>query len=87
MSGNSGFSDLLRHFNDNHVRYLVIGGYALIQYAAFFDLATASACSAVSITVDGLGSAREDDFCLLMARVGQNSWCCCAVLAGRPITP
>ena len=30
---NSDFSDLLRLFNDNGVRYLVIGGYAFIQYA------------------------------------------------------
>lgn len=33
MFVNSDFSDLLRIFNDNGVRYLVIGGYALIQYA------------------------------------------------------
>ena len=33
MFVNSDFSDLLRLFNDNRVRYLVIGGYALIQYA------------------------------------------------------
>ena len=33
MFVNSDFSDLLRLFNDNQVRYLVIGGYALIQYA------------------------------------------------------
>ena len=30
---NSDFSDLLKLFNDNNVRYLVIGGYALVQYA------------------------------------------------------
>lgn len=30
---NSDFSDLLRLFNANQVKYLVIGGYALIQYA------------------------------------------------------
>jgi predicted nucleotidyltransferase len=30
---NSDFSDLLQLFNDNQVRYLVIGGYAYIQYA------------------------------------------------------
>ncbi len=29
---NSDFSDLLRVFNDNNVRYLVIGGYALVQF-------------------------------------------------------
>lgn len=29
---NSDFSDLLRIFNDNRVLYLVIGGYAVIQY-------------------------------------------------------
>jgi len=33
MFVNSDFTDLLRLFNDNHVRYLVIGGYAFIQYA------------------------------------------------------
>ena len=33
MFVNSDFTDLLRLFNDNNVKYLVIGGYALIQYA------------------------------------------------------
>jgi len=33
MFVNSDFTDLLRLFNDNNVRYLVIGGYAIIQYA------------------------------------------------------
>ncbi len=33
MFVNSDFSDLLKIFNDNNVRYLVIGGYAVIQYA------------------------------------------------------
>ena len=33
MFVNSDFSDLLRLFNDNGVRYLIIGGYAVIQYA------------------------------------------------------
>lgn len=33
MFVNSDFSDLLRLFKDNKVRYLVIGGYAVIQYA------------------------------------------------------
>lgn len=33
MFVNSDFSDLLRLFNDNQVRYLVIGGYAVVQYA------------------------------------------------------
>ena len=33
MFVNSDFSDLLRLFNANSVEYLVIGGYALIQYA------------------------------------------------------
>jgi hypothetical protein len=33
MFVNSDFSDLLRLFNASQVRYLVIGGYALIQYA------------------------------------------------------
>jgi len=32
MFVNSDFSDLLRIFNANHVRYLVIGGYAVVQY-------------------------------------------------------
>jgi predicted nucleotidyltransferase len=32
MFVNSDFSDLLSLFNDNNVRYLVIGGYALVQY-------------------------------------------------------
>ena len=30
---NSDYSDLLRIFNANNVRYLVIGGYAVVQYA------------------------------------------------------
>ena len=33
MFVNSDFTDLLKLFNDNHVRYLVIGGYAIILYA------------------------------------------------------
>jgi hypothetical protein len=33
MFVNSDFSDLLRLFNVNQARYLVIGGYAMIQYA------------------------------------------------------
>lgn len=33
MFVNSDFTELLKLFNDNHVRYLVIGGYAFIQYA------------------------------------------------------
>lgn len=33
MFVNSDFSDLLRIFNDNSVKYLVIGGYALVQHA------------------------------------------------------
>ncbi len=33
MFVNSDFSDLLRRFNASHVRYLVIGAYAVIQYA------------------------------------------------------
>lgn len=32
MFVNSDFTDLLKLFNDNNVRYLVIGGYAVIQY-------------------------------------------------------
>lgn len=33
MFVNSDYTDLLRLFNDNGVRYLVIGGYAMIQHA------------------------------------------------------
>lgn len=33
MFVNSDFTDLLSLFNDNGVRYLVIGGYAVIQHA------------------------------------------------------
>jgi len=33
MFVNSDFSDLLRIFNDHDVKYLVIGGYAVVQYA------------------------------------------------------
>ncbi len=33
MFANSDFSDLLSLFNANNVRYLIIGGYAVIQYA------------------------------------------------------
>ena len=33
MFVNSDFSDLLKIFNARNVRYLVIGGYAVIQYA------------------------------------------------------
>ena len=33
MFVNSDFSDLLRLFNVNRVRYLVVGGYAVVQYA------------------------------------------------------
>jgi hypothetical protein len=33
MFVNSDFTDLLRLFNANNVKYLVVGGYALIQYA------------------------------------------------------
>ena len=33
MFVNSDFSDLLRIFNDHNVRYLVTGGYAVVQYA------------------------------------------------------
>jgi predicted nucleotidyltransferase len=33
MFVNSDFTDLLKIFNDNNVKYLVIGGYAVIQYA------------------------------------------------------
>jgi len=33
MFVNSDFTDLLKLFSDNNVRYLIIGGYAVIQYA------------------------------------------------------
>ena len=33
MFVNSDFSDLLRIFNDHNVRYMVFGGYAVVQYA------------------------------------------------------
>ena len=33
MFVNSDFSDLLSLFSANHVRYLVVGGYAVVQYA------------------------------------------------------
>jgi len=33
MFVNSDFTDLLRLFNANNVKYLVVGGFALIQYA------------------------------------------------------
>jgi hypothetical protein len=33
MFVNSDFSDLLSLFNANNVKYLIIGGYALVQYA------------------------------------------------------
>ena len=33
MFVNSDFSDLLKLFNDYSVRYLVIGGYGVVQYA------------------------------------------------------
>ena len=33
MFVNSDFSDLLNLFNANHVKYLIIGGYAVIQFA------------------------------------------------------
>ncbi|MEO8083706.1 MAG: DUF6036 family nucleotidyltransferase [Ardenticatenales bacterium] len=33
MFVNSDFSDLLRLFNGSGVRYLVVGGYAVVQYA------------------------------------------------------
>jgi len=33
MFVNSDFTDLLKTFNDNNVKYMVIGGYAVIQYA------------------------------------------------------
>jgi hypothetical protein len=33
MFVNPDFSDLLSVFNDNHVKYLVIGGYAYVLYA------------------------------------------------------
>jgi hypothetical protein len=33
MFVNSDYSDLLRLFSDKNAKYLVIGGYAFIQYA------------------------------------------------------
>ncbi len=33
MLVNSDFKDLLRNFNDSQVKYLVVGGYAVIKYA------------------------------------------------------
>ena len=33
MLVNSDFKDLLRTFNDSQVKYLVVGGYAVIKYA------------------------------------------------------
>jgi len=33
MFVNSDFSDLLRIFNGHNVKYLIIGGYAVVQYA------------------------------------------------------
>jgi hypothetical protein len=33
MFVNSDFTELLKRFRDNNVRYLIIGGYAFIQYA------------------------------------------------------
>ncbi|NOH04568.1 MAG: hypothetical protein HND47_22680 [Chloroflexi bacterium] len=33
MFVNSDFSDLLRIFNDHNVRYMVVGGYVVVQYA------------------------------------------------------
>ena len=33
MFVNSDYSDLLRLFNDNKVKYLVVGGYTVIQHA------------------------------------------------------
>jgi len=33
MSVNSDFKELLKTFNDYQVKYLVVGGYAVIKYA------------------------------------------------------
>jgi hypothetical protein len=33
MFVNSDFTELLKFFKDNNVRYMIIGGYAVIQYA------------------------------------------------------
>jgi hypothetical protein len=33
MFVNSDFSDLLRIFNGHNVKYMVVGGYAVVQYA------------------------------------------------------
>ena len=32
MQSNSNYNDLLRSFNDAGVRYLVVGGYAVMKY-------------------------------------------------------
>lgn len=37
MFANSDFNDLLRVFNANSVKYLVIGGYAMIQFTRRSD--------------------------------------------------
>ena len=37
MFVNSDLSDLLRRFNAGGVRYLVTGGYAVIQYAQWTE--------------------------------------------------
>jgi hypothetical protein len=74
MFVNSDFSDLLRLFNDNNVKYLVIGGYALIQYTEprytkgldlwiSTDLANAEAVyHALSEFGTPLAGLKEDDF-------------------------
>jgi len=37
MFVNTEFTELLRLFNGNRVRYLVIGGYAIILYQGLID--------------------------------------------------
>ena len=33
MAMNSDFAELMKLFNDNEVKYLVVGGYAVMLYA------------------------------------------------------
>jgi len=51
MFVNSDFTDLLKTFNDNNVKYMVIGGYAVIQYGE---------CSQASSTVVLQGQSVEE---------------------------
>ena len=54
MFVNSDFSELLRLFNAGKVRYLIVGGYAVIQYTAlpvFFTGPTCAGYRSVQIAV------------------------------------